>query len=472
MTKRFSSMTYTPEDFLTSTPPRRMMGSEMEYNVQGPSADSFDSAVIEYSGLRTAKVDPEYLVPEGYMLSNGARIYQEMMPRRLTEYATPECDDPIVLALKEHAGQQLLADTAAQATGITGVYKRSGYDHIAEIPDSAGYHENYLVPSQTAWSIKSGIAKHALASFIATRPVWAGAGIVGKGYRLSQRAHGVGSITGPNICAHGSKPMFMLNTRWTEADNWTRLELRSTDPNMSPWVTINKFAVTSLFLRLIEHRCIDRELVFADALHSMRVTSSDLTLEKPLRLLDDKTITAPEHQQLIAEKMLTFAKHTKVPKIEYDAAMQLYTTSDNLIRVAKGKTNFLELADTLDVAAKYEYLLRTLGGSRFITRTNAEAVARDLQWEEISSGRGARYWQRKKRLVPGFDTDSLRRQALVPPRTRAAARAAIINACSDHISYAGWASAVVDRDDLTYERYTFTDPSDPTPPTPVIRHWL
>lgn len=185
-------MLYRPKDFYSDTPPPRIISSEMEYCIQDPlnSPSDFIDAAIALSGLRalpTCSHDGYHGL--GFMLENGARIYQDT---NRDEYASPECSDALTLALVEHRGDRLIADTALVTPGIKGAYKRIGYDHKKRAT-SAGYHESYLIPNGL---LDIYIAKIAVASLLATRVIWAGAGIVGETYRHSQKAHGIGSING------------------------------------------------------------------------------------------------------------------------------------------------------------------------------------------------------------------------------------------------------------------------------------
>jgi proteasome accessory factor A len=107
-----------------------------------------------------------------HVLQNGARLYND---HGHPEYSTPECSDLRSLVAHDKAGERIVLDCAnarAEALGKTvEIFKNNTDFHGA----SYGTHESYLLRREIAWDD----VVRGLASFLATRIIYAGAGKVG-----------------------------------------------------------------------------------------------------------------------------------------------------------------------------------------------------------------------------------------------------------------------------------------------------
>ena len=411
----------------------RIMGSETEYTAQFIFRDD---ALLR-------KIIPErYILDDGYTesdvwLTNGGRIYQDYGD--LLEYATPECRSAQEVALHEQAGERLVVEMISQLSSMkllkgerAAAYKRSGYDlvlnrtgNILLEPMSAGHHENYatyLDPSTSAF------VASALASYLATRPVWSGAGIVTtSGYAVSQKGSAI-DFTSSRTVDHGSKTGFIYR------EDERRLEIRSGEGNMSPWQVVQKFALTSLILRLIENGKLPDKLL---------VTPSDASsllhhLSRPMSA-DDLRIVS-KHQRSFAEEGLRFAeKHPDVPREEIAAAEAVIETTRQIDEFSRNADALSLLSNRLDWAAKRAYMVSRGLKPQEISTANLVAVSYDLRWEDVALGGIARRWY-KKAMHTKPDEASIRRALHQPPATRAMARTDAIKTLHDDIHAINWSS--------------------------------
>ena len=418
-----------PEDFYSEAPPQRIIGSETEYNVT-------DTQLPPYSVNSLRVVSDLAVSQQNYdrrreHLINGGKIYKDT--NNVVEYVTPEVRTAAELAKHEYAGCVLLADSCREI-GADAAYRRSGYDHLAYQPASAGYHENYLVPVNEK---NAQYYKYFMESYFATRVIWAGAGIIGKSFRFSQKGHGlrVDNYTWQQHTIHGQKEMVTIKPDESliyHAEtriNWSRLENRSGDPNMSPWVTMAKFAVTSLVMRLVEYEAPEKleKFMFRNGWPSiiLKAVSEDLSLSKTYRTRQHKKrITAIEHQQAIVETALALGKHIKLPLEEQIMGEEVYNMCDQLKHVDIPNGALGQLPRQLDWAAKLASITEAGTPVSEIHRSNFKAVYKDLTWERVRPDRHIIPAVFGAEMSKQYNPARLRKYLLQPPSdTRAKYRA-------------------------------------------------
>jgi len=434
----------------------RIMGSETEYTTQFVCPDNNIRRLVPSKYI----LDDESQNEEVW-LQNGGRLYIDYGD--VLEYATPECRNAKQVAIHEQAGEQLVRDITTlvskeeelteyeQATA----YKRSGYDRVlgkeGEVllePMSVGHHENYasfLHPGL------SDFAKVALISYLATRPIWAGAGLVAtNGYAISQKGSAI------NLDAHNTDAVTHGNKMGFSREEDERLEIRSGEGNMSEWQIVQKFAFTSLVLRLIENRRIPDRLL----LPTMYAASFLQRLSYPM--VAQTMDIAASHQRAFAYEGLELAKdYPNIPHEEVAAAEAIIETTEQIEAFTDNPKKLPLLSNRLDWAAKLAYIQSRNIPLEKISTSNLSAVSHDLKWENIALSGIARQWYKKVAHTKP-DENILRQTLYQPPNTRAKARAEAIRLFGDRIHEINWSHV------SGYNRYDvptsfhLEDPSNPT----------
>lgn len=391
--------------------PLRMVGSETEYTTPFCGEAPF----INY-------VSPDLVAyqqhDEDLWLKNGARFYIDT--DNLIEYATPECRSASELLQHEKAGERLVEETVHNMAEYRGVhpadwhaYKRTSYVDVVDRrgntllrPMSAGHHENYESSEQVFYD---GQAHAALQSYLASRAIWAGCGIVtAKGYELHQKASAIGQTTARKLTPtkHGNKLPYKIYNH--------RLEIRLGDGNRSPWAIRTKFGLTSFVLRLIEHDTFPDDLIVHDEMtHQMQSVSRNPSHEL---LTQNGPMTAAYHQQMIARACLDFAqKHPQfaIPADEIIAAESIEKIADEIDEVIAIPDNLYVIADRIDWAAKRNRMHEKGIKASSISTKNLDAVKADLEWEEIGNHTPAERWYQK--CQPPLDPLSILRAKVTPP---------------------------------------------------------
>jgi len=165
--------------------------------------------------------------------------------------------------------------------------------------NSYGCHENYLMDRETPFgAIVNNITPH-----FVTRQIFCGAGKVGceagyadVGFEISQRADFFEEEVGLETTL--KRPI--VNTRdepHADPQKYRRLHVIIGDANMSEIATFVKVGSTAIVLAMIEDESLKREIRFMAPVASVRQVSHDLTLKRPLELVDGTRATALEIQR-------------------------------------------------------------------------------------------------------------------------------------------------------------------------------
>ncbi|MGB4762575.1 MAG: proteasome accessory factor PafA2 family protein [Candidatus Saccharimonas sp.] len=423
--------------------PARAMGSETEYTVQSESMRPL---------MQSATVKPHVVYESSandLFLNNGARLYFDMVsdgsPLSIIEYATPECLSAEALLIHEKVGEQIITaygyeQELHQTVGFP-VFKRSAYVQIAGVSEedvleatSVGHHENYSTPLDKQRELP-------ILSYLVTRPLWAGAGIVTEGgFDISQKHGAINFTAGEALTTgHGCKTPL----RWRH----DRLEVRTGDGNMSPWAIRTKYAMTSLVLRLVEHNAFPQEALFSsreDMEVASFVSSTDPLAQLPgLRRAD---LNTPLHQELIAQRALDFANKHKVPDAERQAAIDVLTISRTLRQPQSLIHAAEQIADRVDWAAKLGYIRRRVGIEGIslgdICSDSLSNVMYDLLWEAMGTGSPSdRHYRSIGNTV---DSKNIAAALHTPPNSRAKFRTQILREFRGSIESACWDEILLD----------------------------
>lgn len=239
-------------------------------------------------------------------LPNGGRIYIDTGAH--PEYATPECQDIYDLVAHEAAGDLIMRDLARKAedelrargwAGKLVVLRNNADEH----GNSWGCHENL----QMRRAVNMEKLVEAFALYMATRPVWAGAGgLVRDGlgryhFALSPRIQYIEEVSG--ISTSSSRPLVNLRDESHAGPDYRRLHLLAGDTNMSQVVNYVKMGVSGGILEMLER---GRQLPDpgignpVDLLHSIE---RDVDFRRAFPSRSGRTYTALEIQQMFCEAL-------------------------------------------------------------------------------------------------------------------------------------------------------------------------
>lgn len=405
---------YSPKDFASEAPPPRIMGSEMEYTPSVTLEDGERSRYLRSLIGAVSLVLPDVKENIQY-LPNGSRLYPDV---KLVEYATPESLGPQEVALADIAGENIMKLIADIKRGEKHpIFRRTGIEHNVTKSTSVGYHENYLTSPYEKKSLQL-LEARVVGSFLATRPIWAGAGAIANGFVLSQKAHSIineddsrllqiGDLK--NVTVDGKKPMLSWSSGLSSdivshARGWERLEIRYADALHSPWGRYMAFASTSLVLRVLEHRAYFtteewQKVTLKDIATTTKLVSTDTNFAHRFPLESGEMITALELQKRFADLAyrLVNDKQVLLPDDELRAVREWQNVCEDLESVHLGDPNsLLRISDRVEWAARYLMMYRKLGHS-LLCRYNGDAINVDLAWDQIYPHSFAeKYWKKKQ----------------------------------------------------------------------------
>lgn len=428
------------EDYHSDSPPPRIIGSECEYDIQSIASNGSTIDLSKYIGDKTLK--KAGLSSIYRYLSNGGALFEDV---NHLEYASPECIGAEDATRADLAGALVVANVVnASRVKHRGIYRHSAEflpkNELTEDEDindvTHGYHENFMTTELVAHS--STLINTLLPAHVATR-IYSWCGTVRSGFVLGQKVWGMGgdpvSFTRERVTKHGEKPMIVLpenNDRDFDkmSTGWRRVEIRSADPTLFPTAKYLGFATTSLVLRLVEQADkLDLELAemcLRDPAVQARDVAKDLTLKKPVELINGKFVTAVDLQQRLLDAVRELSERIELPDDELKAMPLWQSALDDLKRSDLTKGELGSLPKYVSWAALYYSLVERGFGPDQLHNYNDEVMERVLTWDRIlPTGSGA-LWQQKtdNKLFSKEEIDEL---VLNPPKGgRAAARAEVI----------------------------------------------
>ena len=377
------------------------------------------------------------------VLTNGARYYVD---HAHPELSTPECADPLSIVQYDRAAELIVERSMRAARRMLPpgqelvVYKNNSDGK----GNSYGCHENYLMDRQTPFG---RIVAHATSHFV-SRQIFTGSGKTGteaKGltardvpYQLTQRADFFEEEVGLETTL--KRPI--INTRdepHADATKYRRLHVIVGDANMSEVATFLKVGTTTFILSMIEDDFLPRGFALESPVQAMRQVSYDLTLRKPLRLLDGSTVTALDMQWELYERASKYASERGTSAVGGPVAGQVLERWEAVLTQLEDDP--MELADQLDWVAKYR-LVEGYRERNGLDWGDPRLTAIDLQYHDLRP---------EKSIFRKLGMQTLVTQAEIefatvnPPRdTRAYFRGECLRRWSDQIVAANWDSLVFD----------------------------
>ncbi|SEE16767.1 depupylase/deamidase Dop [Ruania alba] len=412
---------------------------------------------------RRPSPQPEQATVANVILPNGARYYVD---HAHPEYSSPEVTTPRDAVLWDRAGEEVLLRSARLLAQIAGMPDVALYKNNTDGKGASyGTHENYLV--DRAVPFEDIIA--ALTPFLVTRPVFCGAGRLGRGqrgqtpgYQLSQRADFIEAEVGLETTLR--RPI--INTRdepHAQAGRYRRLHVIVGDANLLEMSTYLKVGTTSLLLWLLEQGSLPLELAalrLADPVEATHEVSHDLSLTRELELDDGRRMTALEIQRAYC-KVLTTAVREQADRTGITPDDQtvdvLDRWSDLLTRLGSDPTSCAREVEWLAKLRVMEAMRRRDG----LGWDSPRLAATDLQWSDLRPERSIYGKLRAAGAVERVVTeDEVDHAVLHPPtNTRAYFRGEAVRRYPGAVAAASWDAIVFDVEGApALQRVPMSDP--------------
>jgi len=377
------------------------------------------------------------------VLTNGARYYVD---HAHPEYSSPECADPLAVVRFDRAGEEIAVRAMAAARrmlppGQEIVLYKNNSDGKG---NSYGCHENYLMDRSTPFS---RIITHATAHFV-TRQVFTGAGKVGceavgrapddVPFQLTQRADFFEEEVGLETTL--KRPI--INTRdepHADPQKYRRLHVIVGDANLCEVATFLKVGTTALVLTLVEDDALPRAFHFAAPVAAMRQVSYDLTLRRPLELVDGTTVTALDVQWELYERSRKYVESRGTDHCGGPVALQVLDRWEEVLAALEDDP--MRLAGQLDWVAKYR-LLDGYAERHSLDWSDARLAAIALQYHDLRPDKSLFRRLETERLVAGPDVTAATSEP--PEDTRAWFRGTCLRRFADQVVAANWDSLVFD----------------------------
>ena len=396
-------------------------------------------------------VDPEGAVVNS-VLSNGARLYVD---HAHPEYSSPECFDPLEVALYDKAGEWVMHAASTAATEVAGKRVSLYKNNSDGKGNSYGAHENYLLSRETPFG---EVIRYAM-TFMVTRQLFTGAGKVGTendrpetGFQITQRADFFEEEVGLETTL--KRPI--INTRdepHGDPSKYRRLHVIIGDANLSETQIFLKMGATALFLAALEDGALPDPLDLAQPVEACWQVSHDLSLHRPIELDGGGSATALEIQGRYLEWLAKYVEK-ELDEPVWQRVVEEWERTLGLLETEPGA-----LADTLDWVAKkrlFEGFIERDG----LSWTDPKLRALDVQYHDVDPEKGLynklAAGGRMRRL---FSDAEIEMAAAQPPtRTRAYFRGRCVSEFPGSLVAANWDSLVFDVGESHLKRVPMMEP--------------
>jgi len=389
----------------------RVLGVETEYGLSARSARGRLSAP-EAAELLFRPLVAEHRAANAFLV-NGGRLYLDVGAH--PEYATPECRTVRQLLVAERAGDELVAQLAADASARAAaasqeVRFRLFKNNVDSFGNSYGCHENYLVEREQDLSVLVDL----LTPFLVTRQVLCGSGRYRRGeFTISQRADHLYD----QLSAQTTRARPLVNTRdepLADPARFRRLHVLAGDSNLcepSAWLKVG--TTVALLDALSGGSGVDRlgRLRLADPAAALRQVARDPSAV--LELADGRRRSALEVQR----EYLDVAGERAEPELA-----GLWTAVLDALTAGAPE----RVADVVEWVAKRR-LLQEFQDRHRLASDDPKLAQLDLAFHELGGVFGA---LEGEGLVRRLTTSAEVRRAMTEPPadTRAAARAGFLAA--------------------------------------------
>jgi proteasome accessory factor A len=324
--------------------------------------------------------------------------------------------------------------------------------------NSYGCHENYLM----ARSVPFGrIVTHATAHLV-TRQVFTGSGKVGSEapglgiddvpFQLTQRADFFEAEVGLETTL--KRPI--INTRdepHADAHKYRRLHVIAGDANCSETATFLKVGSTAFVLAMVEDDALPTAFVFRSPVQTMRQVSYDLTLRRPLELVDGTTVTALEVQWELLDRAKAWSERHGLDAVGGPVGAEVLDTWESVL--ADLERDPALLADRLDWVAKHR-MLTAYRDRHGLAWDDPRLAALALQYHDLRPERSLAARAGLVRLVDDAEVEAATTEP--PIDTRAYFRGRCLQRWAESVVAANWDSIVFDVGEDALRRVPMMEP--------------
>jgi len=411
-----------------------------------------DARGFEIDGERE-RPNPDYNRQLNKILANGGRLYVDGAH---PEYSTPECSNPREIVAFERVGERILAQSLQEMARVRGCEQYLLYKNNSDGKgNSYGYHENYLVSRAVPFEKIIRV----LTPFLATRPIFAGAGKVGAEnqagpaeYQISQRADFFECLVDLNTMV--KRPI--INTRdepHADQARFRRLHVIVGDANMAELSTYLKVGTLNIVLDLLEAEADLPQLELDEPVRVCKQVSRDLDLKETLKLAGGRPTTALAIQRAYLKAATDF----------YASHDGNQVTRDVLIRW-EDVLNKLEqdprlLVKELDWVAK-RHMIESYMSRKGCGWDDSRMKLMDLQYHDVRPERGLYYTLERSNLIERIvqEHEIQRAEFTPPPGTRAYFRGRCASKFAQSLYGASWTSVLFDVGNTTIIKVPLMDP--------------
>ena len=391
------------------------------------------------------------------VLTNGARFYVD---HAHPELSTPECRDALSLVLYDRAAELILIDAmlAARRTQPDQeivIYK----DNSDRKGNSYGCHENYLLDR----AVPFGQIVAAATTHFVSRQLFTGSGKVGSElvgvsrdmvpFQLTQRADHFEEEVGLETTL--KRPI--VNTRdepHCDSRKYRRLHVIAGDANMSQVATLLKVGTSAIVFAMLEDGFMADAPVIVDPVQAMHQVSHDLSLEKPLTLSTDTTMTALEIQWELFTRATRWAESCGLESVGEVCGKMVLERWEEVLHGLE--TDPMSLASQIDWVAK-KRLLEGFMSRHGCGWDDSRLSALDLQYHDL---RPSKSLASRVGLEVLVSEQEARRATTEPPSdTRAYFRGKCLQKYADSVVAANWDSIVFDIGDDPLRRVPMLEPA-------------
>lgn len=421
LVKSYRGRSAGPWNYRAENPRHDVRGFDVERLSQDTTDAQFDRPTDRVNSPTEDRCDR--------VLTNGARLYND---HGHPEYATPECSDLRSLVAHDKAGERIVLDCARVLSEATGkgieIFKNNTDFHGA----SYGTHESYVLQRSVSWD---DVVRN-LATFLATRIIYAGAGKVGceergqpsLNYQISQRADFFSVLQSVDTLAN--RPL--VNTRdepHSDPRRARRLHVIAGDANLSEYATALRVGATNLVVALLESGW-NTPIVLRDPVRAVKQISRDAKYRWLVEDEDGGSISAIDVQR----GFLRGAQELKMAGSEW-ICDEWQATLDAL------ENDPASLHDRLDWVAKKMLLDDFAASENLDWQRDAQTLqSLDLAYHNVDPEAGLYYGLAQgglmQMLVGDEEVEAARRAA--PTQTRAALRGVLVRRFAENIKSLSW----------------------------------
>ena len=462
----------------------RVLGTETEFGIASRDSSAADpvansiAVIAHYSGLpaplavwdyenenplldargfevpgERERPSPDYNRQLNKVLANGGRLYVDGAH---PEYSTPECTSPREIVAFERTGVHILAQCLEQMAHATGRDSFVLYKNNSDGKgNSYGYHESYLMSRTVPFD---RIVK-AVAPFLVTRPIFAGAGKVGAenqanpvDFQISQRADFFECLVDLNTMVH--RPI--VNSRdepHAEHAQYRRLHVIAGDANMAELPTYLKVGTLAILLELLDAGVEIPQIELEDPVRGIKDVSRDLSMKASLKLSGGRSMTAVAIQRAYLKAAMGYYACHEISQVTKDILVRWEEVLDKLEQDPR------LLVRELDWVAKRQ-MMESYMERKGCGWNDPRVRLMDLQYHDVRPDKGLYFTLERSHLMERVvqEVEVARAEFTPPSGTRAYFRGRCISQFAKSLYGVSWTSVLFDVGNNQIKRVPLMDP--------------